>query len=481
MINKFSELKIGGFRKVLAIGWSLLIILSFYDPISTWLTHPDNLDSPFRVDPTACILVQGECLQQISYVFAPRIFWGIIVPASIIILTVGGHDTWRRICPLSFFSQIPRSLGIGRKIKKVNPISGSVKYELAAVNKNSWLGQNYLYLQLLLFYLGLNIRLLFANGSGFGLGIFLLATIAASILVGYFFKGKSWCQYFCPMAPVQVFFTGTRGLASRDAHLDSAKVTQSMCRTIDPKVGEKSSCVGCQVTCLDIDVQLNYWEHAKQSDRELLFYGYYGLMVGFFVYQYLYTGSWDYYFSGAWSHDPTQLSSLLNPGFYIADRAIHIPKLIAAPLTLIVFASLSYYAGQSIERVYHSDTIRRGKDLSVQEVRHHCYSFWVFLSFNTFFAFIIRPSLQNFPGLIKFLPSIILLVISTIWFVRSLGRSEDRYKKEHTAVGIRGQLKKLKIDWHRSLHGRSLDSLNPTQIVKVAKSLPPHHSQKLKR
>ena len=158
-----------------------------------------------------------------SYVLAPRIFWGIVVPSSIIILTVGGHDTWRRICPLSFFSQIARSLGRGRKVKKVNPISGSVKYELAAVTKDSWLGRNYLYLQLLLFYLGLNIRLLFANGSGLGMGIFLLTTITAAVVVGYLFKGKSWCQYFCPMAPVQVFFTGTRGLVSTDAHLDSSK------------------------------------------------------------------------------------------------------------------------------------------------------------------------------------------------------------------------------------------------------------------
>ena len=196
MINKFSEQQIDRFRKVLAIGWSLLILLSFYDPVSRWLTHPDNLDSPLHIDPSVCVLVQGECLQQVSYVLAPRIFWGIVVPSSIIILTVGGHDTWRRICPLSFFSQIARSLGRGRKVKKVNPVSGSVKYEPAAVTKDSWLGRNYLYLQLLLFYLGLNVRLLFANGSGLGMGIFLVATITAAVVVGYLFKGKVMVSVF---------------------------------------------------------------------------------------------------------------------------------------------------------------------------------------------------------------------------------------------------------------------------------------------
>jgi hypothetical protein len=481
MINKFSERQLGGFRKILALGWSLLILLSFYDPVSLWLTHPDNLDSPFHIDPSVCILVQGECLQQVSYVLAPRIFWGIVVPSSIIILTVGGHDTWRRICPLSFFSQLPRSLGRGRKIKKVNPISGSVKYEPAAVTRESWLGRNYLYLQLLLFYLGLNIRLLFANGSGLGMGIFLLVTVSASIVVGYLFKGKSWCQYFCPMAPVQVFFTGTRGLVSTDAHLDSNKLTQSMCRTIDSKVGEKSGCVGCQVACIDIDVQLNYWEHAKKSDRELLFYGYFGLMVGFFVYQYLYAGSWDYYFSGAWSHDPNQLSSLLGPGFYIAGHTIDIPKIVAAPLTLIICASISYYAGQSTERVYRFYLDNQGKTTDITEIRHHCYTFWVFLSFNTFFTFILRPSLQILPDSIRFMPTLILLGLSFSWLLQSLKRSEDRYARENVKIGLIKQLKKLKIDWQKSLRGRSIEDLDPDEVDVLIKSLPPRHNQKIKR
>jgi hypothetical protein len=481
MVNKFSEQQIDRFRKVLALGWSLLILLSFDDPVSLWLTHPDNLDSPFHIDQSICIPVQGECLQQVSYVLAPRIFWGIFIPLSILILTVGGHDTWRRICPLSFFSQIPRALGLGRKIKKVNPISGSVKYELAAVTRDSWLGRSYLYLQLLLFYLGLSIRLLFANGSGLGMATFLLVTVAGSISVGYLFKGKSWCQYFCPMAPVQVFFTGTRGLVSTDAHLDSAKLTQSMCRTIDPKVGEKSGCVGCQIACIDIDVQLNYWENAKKSDRALLFYGYFGLMVGFFVYQYLYTGSWDYYFSGAWSHDPKQLTSLLSPGFYIAGHAIDIPKIVAVPLTLIICASISYYAGQSTERVYRSYLSNRGQTIDITEIRHHCYSFWVFLSFNTFFAFILRPSLQILPESIRFIPTLLLLGLSFVWLLQSLKRSEDRYEKENVMVSLLKQLKKLKVNWQQSLRGRSLEDLNPDEIDALVKSLPPHHSQKIKR
>jgi len=39
------------------------------------------------------------------------VLWGAVVPTSIFILLVFGHEFWRRICPLSFLSQIPRALG----------------------------------------------------------------------------------------------------------------------------------------------------------------------------------------------------------------------------------------------------------------------------------------------------------------------------------------------------------------------------------
>lgn len=246
-------------------------------------------------------------------------------------------------------------------------------------------------------------------------------------------------------------------------------------------MGEKSGCVGCQVACIDIDVQLNYWQHAKKSDRELLFYGYFGLMVGFFVYQYLYAGSWDCYFSGAWSHDPNQLSSLLNPGFYIAGHTIDIPKIVAAPLTLIICAAASYYAGQSTERVYQSILVSQGKAIDITEIRHHCYSFWVFLSFNTFFAFVLSPTIQILPESMKFMPSLILLGLSFIWLLQSLKRSKNRYQRENIMVGLIKQLKKLKVNWQKSLKGRSLEDLNAEEVDKLIGSLPPRHRQKIKR
>jgi hypothetical protein len=465
---KITEITIDRFRRNLALCWLILIGLSFYDPASFWLTHPDNLLSPFHISVDSCITVQGECLPQAPYSLAPRIFWSIIVPLAVGILLLAGHDSWRRICPLSFFSQIPTYLGIGYKVKKVNPVSGSVRRDLLGIEKDSWLGKNYLYFQMFLLYVGLNIRLLFANG-GSGFGIFMLGTIVTAMLVGYFFKGKSWCQYFCPMAPVQIFFTGTRGLLSSDAHLDASKITQSMCRTVDSNGKEKSSCVGCQATCIDIDVQLNYWKSANQTDRELLFYGYFGLMVGFFVYMQLYSGNWQYYVSGAWSHDPHQLTSLLDPGFYIANRSIPIPKLVAAPLTLGLFSCASLYIGKSIEQACQTYFLKQGKRVKIETIKHYCYSFWVFISFNAFLGFVVRPSISFLPASAKFIPSAILFVVSTLWLYRSLKRNPDSYDRENSTIRLLRKLEKSGGDLSGSFNLEPVDSLNDRDIRALSK------------
>jgi pSer/pThr/pTyr-binding forkhead associated (FHA) protein len=473
MISKVSEPKMHLTRWVLVVGWLIVVVFSFYDPLSFWLTDASNLASPFHLKSGACVLVQGLCLPQVNYVLGPRIFWGAIVPAGIIILLVGGHEFWRRICPLSFISQIPRRLGLQRKHTKINPETGAQRQELVGVKANSWLGQNFLYLQLGLFFIGLNIRLLVANGSGVGFATFMLVTFAAALTVGYLFKGKSWCQYFCPMAPVQTFYNGTRGLLGSDAHLSPpATVTQSMCRTVDEQGREKSGCVSCQSPCIDIDAERLYWQSLDRPDRQLLFYGYFGLMSGFFLYFYLYAGNWDYYYSGLWSHDVHQFSSLFGAGFYLFDRAIPIPKIVAAPLTLAVCTALSYYSGKYSERLYRLYTIRRRQKLTKEQIRHNCYTIWVFLSFNVFFVFAGRPNLRMFPSWVELLFNAFLILVSTLWLQRTWHRSQPRYQKENLTSSLRRQLQKLGTNWKEFLEGRDLADLGTDEIYVLAKVLP---------
>ncbi|MEC4815616.1 MAG: FHA domain-containing protein [Scytonema sp. PMC 1069.18] len=476
MISQVSEKKVHLVRWLLAVGWLILIVSLFYDPISPWLTdpsHPINFSRLDSTTPFSCIRVQQVCLPRQPYSVGSRIFWTLVIPSSIIILLVFGHEFWRRICPLYFFSQIPRALGIQRKRKIVNSDAGSVRYELAGVQKESWLGRNYLLLQFALLYLGLNIRILLVNGDRIALGLFLLLTIASAIIVGFLYKGKSWCQYFCPMAPVQMFFTGPRGLLGSEAHLKPPQsITQSSCRTVDSSGIEKSACVNCQSPCIDIDAERSYWEGITRPDQKLVFYGYFGLMLGYFVFFFLYAGNWEYYDSGLWLNEKGQLDTLFNPGLYIFNRSIPIPKLIAAPLTLAVFCALSYFTCLLLEKVYKTYLKHNKKYVNEEQVLHVCFVLCTFVSFNVFLFFALRPILNSLSNWLIATIDTLLVLVSSIWLYRSLGRSKELYSRESLANSLRRQLNKLAINWSNLLEGRSLQDLVPNEVYVLAKVLP---------
>ena len=205
-------------RFLLVVGWLLLIASLFYDPLSPWLTDPKNVLSPLHLDVSVCVKLQGHCVETKPYALGAPIFWSIVVPASIVILLVGGHEAWRRVCPLSFLSQLPRALGWQRQLKHVDSKTNKTRLELVRVKPDSWLGRNHSYLQFGLFYLGLCSRLLFIDANRWALGFWLLGTIVAAIAVGCLYGGKTWCHYFCPMAPVQQIYAAPGGLLTSKAH-----------------------------------------------------------------------------------------------------------------------------------------------------------------------------------------------------------------------------------------------------------------------
>lgn len=465
MISQVSETKMHFIRWLLAIGWLMLIFSLFYDS--------SHLDANNYVDASSCLKVQGACLVQQPYSIGARVFWTIVIPSAIVILLVFGHEFWRRICPLYFFSQIPRALGIQRKRKAISSDTGSVRSELAGVEKESWLGRNHLFLQFGFLYLGLNIRILFINGDRMAMGLFLLFIIASSVTVGFLYKGKSWCQYFCPMAPVQIFFTGRRGLLGSEAHLQPPQsITQSTCRTVDSSGNEKSTCVSCQSPCIDIDAERSYWEGITRPDQKVVFYGYFGLMLGYYVFFYLYSGNWEYYFSGRWLNDQNPLGALLKPGFYIFSRPIPVPKIIAAPLTLAVFSAASYFGCEFLEGLYRAYLKNKNKYLNEEQVLHVCFVLCTFTSFNVFYIFGISPILKPLPNWAIIGFNILSVLVSSLWLERSLGGSKERYARESLANSLRRQLNKLAVDWSKLLEGRSLQDLIPDEVYVLAKVLP---------
>jgi hypothetical protein len=473
MVNNISERQMHRVRWLLTVGWLLLITLLIYDPISPWLTEPHNTLSPFREDPNICIKLQRICLEEQPHSIAAQIFWAAIVPLAIIILLVFGHELWRRICPLSFVSQLPRALGIQRKHRQFEPQTGKIRYFLAKVKKNSWLARNYLYFQFGLLYLGLCARILFINTVGWVLGVFLLLTICLAIVVGYLYDGKSWCNYFCPMAPVQKIYGEPRGLLTSNAHESPNKtITQSMCRIIDSEDKEQSACVACQTPCIDIDAERTYWDGIKQPDRKLIYYGYIGLVFSFYFYYYLYAGNWDYYFSGSWTHEENLLNTLFNPGFYLFDTPIPIPKLVATPLTLGFFTWGSYWLGLKLEKAYKAYLRRTNQNISPEIIQHRLFTFSTFFVFNLFFLWGGRPTLRLLPYSLQYLFNIFVVLVSTLWLYRTWGRSPELYSRESLASRFRKQLSKLQLDVAKFLEGRSLDELDPNEIYVLAKILP---------
>lgn len=471
MFAQLSERRMHWVRWMLTVGWLLIVASLFYDPWTSVLTASDHPWSPLRL-PETCVQVQEKCLSEQPYPLGTTLFWGAIVPSAIFILLVFGHELWRRICPLSFLSQIPRALGWQRQFKREHKKTGKVRYELAKVEPNSWLGRNYPYIQFGWLFVGLCGRILFFNADRLLLAAWILFTVAAAIAVGYFYGGKSWCQYFCPMAPVQSIYSEPGGLLGSKAHMSEQLITQSMCRTVLPEGKEQSACVACQNPCIDIDAERTYWNSLSKPETSFLRYGYVGLVVGYFGYYYLYAGNWNYYFSGAWLRQTDQLASLFDPGLYLFGQAINIPKLAAVPLVLGAFTGIGYWSGRWIEKRAKVHSRRNQTKLTSEIIRHRIFTLCTFGIFNFFFIFGGRPLVQLLPWVVQYLYDLGLVALSTLWLYKTWRRSPDLYSRENLANRFRKQLDKLQLNVSQFLDGRTLSDLNTHEVYVLAKVLP---------
>lgn len=459
-------------RWLLAIGWLLLIASLIYDPITINWTAPDNFASPFRIDLQRCVKIRETCITEEPFAMGALIWWAMVVPCGIFILLVLGHEFWRRICPLSFMSQIPRALGIQRRRRVVDPVTGEMRHELVTIGENSWLGRNHLYVQAALFFWGLGMRILYINSDRLALATFLLVTIACAILIGYLYAGKSWCHYFCPMAPVQLVYTGPRSLLGSQAYRQQKSgISQSMCRTIDPKTGqEQSACVSCKSTCFDIDAEKTYWTDLNKPGRRLIQYGYLGMVIAFYLYYFLYAGNWDYYFTGAWTHEADQIASVADIGFYIYGQAIPIPKFIAVFITFGVLAAITYTLGMVLERLCRLYVRQHGRPISAQQAQHLVFTLFTVTSFWMFFSYGARPSLNRLPPMALLGFNALIVLVGSMWVFRTYRRDRAQYDRESMMNSLRKQLKKLQLD-SNLLEGRSVEELSADEVYTLVKVL----------
>jgi hypothetical protein len=470
MLSSVKENRMRVVRALLTLGWLVLILSLFWDPLTPEFTRPDNVASPFHLRGRV-VEVQGQVLPEEPYHMSNRIFWTMLIPLLPLFFMVAGHEAWRRICPLSFVSQIPRYLGLNRKRTVLVRRTGLVEKPIALVGKDSWWRRNVWYVQFGLMFIALNARILFVNSDRTALGVFLIGVIVCAIAVGYFWGGKTWCNYICPVAIVQKIYTEPRGLLESQAHISRNTISQSMCRTSTPE-GERSTCVGCTANCPDIDLERSYWENVEDPALRYVYYGFFGLVVGFYTFYYLYSGNWDYYFSGAWTHERDQIASLFKPGLYINGVTIAIPKILSAPLVLGGFAAASMALGKGLEALYRYLVRRARIPLSEAEIASRCLLFCAYLTINVFYLFGGRPNLMLLPYPAMRFVDIAIVALTTLWFWQAMQHSPTRYRREGLASSLLEQLRKVKIDISKFLEGRKLEELKADEIYVLAKTLP---------
>ncbi|HRE13963.1 MAG TPA: 4Fe-4S binding protein, partial [Usitatibacteraceae bacterium] len=470
MLSHVGEGKLRAVRGLLVVCWLVLIVSLFWDPVTPEFTRADNVASPFHLQGKQ-VVVQGKVVEETPYAMSNRIWWTMIIPLLPLTFMVVGHETWRRLCPLSFVSQIPRYLGIQRKRPSLDKKSGKVTRLLALPARDGWARRNVWYIQFFLLYLALNARVLLVNSDRIALASFFIAVIVISMAVGYFWGGKTWCNYVCPINIVQKIYTEPRGILESSAHIDRKPISQSMCRA-PGKDGDKSICVGCTPSCGDIDLEKSHWDSVLEKPRRNVYYMFFGLVLGFYCFYYFYSGGWDYYFSGTWTHEADQLGQIMGPGLYLNGQSYAIPKLVTSPLIIGAFILLSWGAGILLENAYRRLRTAIGKPLPEAEFMNQCLAFSAYVTINVFYLFGGRPNLSLLPTPALRLVDILIVMLTTTWFLLVIQRSPLKYRREGLASSLLEQLRSFKVDVSRYLEGRKLEELKPDEVYVLAKTLP---------
>ncbi|HEY4176858.1 MAG TPA: cyclic nucleotide-binding domain-containing protein [Kofleriaceae bacterium] len=337
-----------------------------------------------------------------------RLTWTVAIAILPFFWMVFGFHLWRRICPLAVMGQIGRFVG--------RP--GTKKM-------GDWMTSNYFLVQLGIMVTALTLRLVATNGSAVWLAGFLGIVIVFAIATSFMYAGKTWCNFLCPVGMVEKLYTEpARGAAASDE-------LTSQC----------APCVACKKHCPDIDIEQGYWKEATERPRKVAYFAWPGIVVAFYTYYFLVAGDWDYYFSGRWTYERDLPSKMLEPGFTFLPQ---IPRIVAAPLTLLVFGGASYLLFSLIERAIGGrrlahlphETSEETKVALLARVRHGMLAACGLLGFNAFYLFAGQPTLRNAPHWVVMAWTLLVVFASTTIFVRRITRREDQHVQEKFAQKI---------------------------------------------
>jgi hypothetical protein len=337
--------------------------------------------------------------------FGNRLTWTVCIAALPFFWMTFGYHLWRRICPLAVMGQVGRLVG-----------------KPGVRKTGDWMARNYLLVQLGLMIAALSLRLSGTNGSAVWLASFFGVVIVAAIVTSFVYAGKTWCNFVCPVGLVEKIHTEPARAAIGGTEMTS----------------QCAPCVACKKHCPDIDLEQGYWKEASERPRRIAYFAWPGVVVAFYVYYYLVSGSWSYYFDGAWTRDGAHA---LEPGFTFLPQ---LPVAVAAPLTLIAFGAVSFAVFAAIEAVILGarmkqlavDATAEVREALVTRVRHGMLAFAGLVAFNAFYLFAGQPSLQLLPGWVVKAVGLLVVFASTAMFVRRFARREDQYVHEKFAQKI---------------------------------------------
>ena len=315
----------------------------------------------------------------------PRIFWTMALPLLIMCIVLMGYNTWRRICPLAFWG----TFGVRFRPKKA-------KVRRAP----EWMERWFFVISLIFLVIMLIIRLVLINGDGIFLGITLILIGALAPFTNLVYSGRAWCNFICPVSTVERIYTDPNSLRTSG---------NSQC----------TKCTACKRHCPDIDQENAYWKDVTLPARQIAFYSFPGVVLGFYTYYFLRAGEWEAYYDGRWTRHIASWDLILGPGFFFAPQ---VPAVIAASLTMLSFMAVSYLLFLGTEQIVS----RLSKD--EERSRHLTLSLSAFAAFNLFYLFAGAPTLRLIPGATRIVAFIVPLVSGFLLYKRWLRHSEDYVK-----------------------------------------------------
>ncbi len=325
------------------------------------------------------------------YDFGTSLVWTILIPLLPISLLIIGFSRWRDICPLAIISMISQNINIFKKRKVPH-----------------WFESNFWYLQYFLLFIALCLRLTTLNYDTHYLAFFFIFVTLVAFMTNLIFTGKTWCNFFCPVGVVEKIYT----ISNAKNHAQNSACT---------------ACSGCKKNCPDIDLESNYWKEGTIEQKNFVFYSFAGMILGFYLYFYLQSGSYEYYFNGSWT---VNTFSLFSPGFFFAPI---VPVVVAAPLTLASTTLLSYFFFKQLERILWKK--RFFKHINYETTVHRVKTLASFVAFNIFYIFAGAPTYSHYPIAYSLFYFLVVSVSSVILY-KELFRQEAYFIQERFALKL---------------------------------------------